>query len=179
MSSVTSGEFYARAVLELALEKSELERWRVGLSKIADIAADEELTALLENSALSLDAKKGLLEKRLGEINPLALDLACLLASKGQLKIAGHISQEYERLLDAHYGIEHAEFVTALPLDEGDKRRYSRQLEKMIGRKFGVDSRVDPAILGGLIIKIGDMLIDRSLRSRLEALRKELIKAGR
>lgn len=176
---MTSGEFYARAVFELALEKNELERWRVDLRKIANIAEDEEPMALLETPELSLDAKKGLLEKRLGEINPLALNLACLLVSKGELKIAGDISQEYERLLDAHYGIEHAEFVTALPLGEKDKQKFSSQLEKIAGRKFSIDARVDPAILGGLIIRIGDMLIDRSLRSRLEALRKDLIEASR
>jgi F-type H+-transporting ATPase subunit delta len=179
MPRVTSGEFYARAVFELALGKSELERWRVDLREIANIAGDEELMALLEDSELSLDAKKGLLEKRLGEINPLALNLACLLVSRDKLKIAGDISQEYERLLDAHYGIEHAEFFTALPLDEKDKEKFSSQLEKITGRKFSIDARVDPTILGGLIIKVGDMLIDRSLRGRLEALRKDLTEASR
>lgn len=179
MPRVTSGECYARAVFELALGKSELERWRVDLSKIANIAADEELMALLEKPELSLDAKKGLLEKRLGEVNPLALNLAGLLVSRDRLKIAGDISQEYERLLDAHYGIEHAEVVTVLPLNEEDKERLSSRLEEITGRKFAIDAKVDPAIVGGLIIKIGDRVIDSSLRSRLEALRKNLVEAGR
>jgi len=97
-----------------------------------------------------------------------------LLVGRGKVKIASEISQEYDRLLDAHYGIEHAEVVSAVPLDEGDREKVSSRLEQMTGRKFALDVEVAPDILGGLIIKIGDTLIDRSLRGRLEALRRDL-----
>jgi len=179
MPRVTSGQFYARVVFEMALGKSELERWRVDLRKIADIAADVKLMALLGNPELPLDAKKGLLGDLLGEVNPLALNLACLLVSRDKLRIADDISQEYDRLLDAHYGVERVEVVTALPLDEEDKGMLSSRLEGITGRKFAIDAKVDPAIVGGLIIRIGDTLIDSSLRSKLEALRQNLVGAGR
>jgi len=179
MPRVTSGECYARAVFELALGKNELERWRVDLRRIADIAADAKLVAFVGNSKVQLDAKKGALEKRLGKVNPLALNLACFLVTRDRLKIAGDILEKYERILDAHYGIEHAEVVAALPLDEEDKQRLSSRLEEITGRKFAIDAKVDPAIVGGLIIRIGDRVIDSSLRSKLEALRKNLVEAGR
>jgi len=163
----------------MALGKSELERWRGDLGKIADVAADPKLMALLEDPESSLDAKKNRLEKRLKEVNPLALNLACLLVTRDRLKIAGDILEKYERLLDGHYGIEHAEVVTALRLDEEDKERLSSRLEEITGRKFAIDAKVDPAIVGGLIIKIGDKVVDSSLRSKLEALRKNLVEAGR
>jgi len=179
MARVSSGKRYAQAAFELALEKNELESWQISLGKIAGIAANAKLMALLENPKLSFDVKRDLLEERLGEVNPLALNLACLLMSRGRLRIAGNISQQYALLLDAHYGIEHAEVVTALPLDDEDKERISNRLGEMTGRKVVIDAQVDPSVIGGFKAKVGDMLIDGSIRNRLESLRKRLVGAGR
>jgi len=175
MPRISSGKRYAQAAFELALEKNELESWQISLKKIAGIAADVKLMALLENPKLPFDAKKSLLEERLGEVNPLALNLTCLLMSRGRLRIAGDISQQYNLLLDAHYGIEHAEVVTALPLGDEDKERISNKLGGMTGHKVIIDAQVDPAVIGGFSAKIGDMLIDGSIRSRLESLRRSLV----
>jgi F-type H+-transporting ATPase subunit delta len=135
--------------------------------------------ALLENPKLPFAVKKDLLEERLGEVNPLALNLACLLMSRGRLRIAGDISQQYNLLLDAHYGIEHAEVVTALPLDDEDKETISHKLGEMTGHKVVIDAQVDPSVIGGFRAKIGDTLIDGSIRNRLESLRKSLAAVGR
>jgi F-type H+-transporting ATPase subunit delta len=178
MPKISSGKRYAQAAFELALEKSELEDWQASLKKIASIAREAKLMALLENPKLPFDAKRGLLEERLGEVNPLALNLACLLMSRGRLKFASDILQQYDLLLDAHYGIEHAKVVTALKLDDEDKERISRRLGEMTGHKIVIDARVDPLVVGGFSAKIGDMLIDGSIRSRLESLRKSLAAVG-
>lgn len=179
MARIASGKRYAQAAFELAREKNELESWQVGLRKIAELSTDESLTDLLENPRLPFQLKRELLETRLGDINALALNLACLLVGKGILGIAGDISREYDRLLDAHRGIEHAEVLTALSLDEGDKQRLSSKLGELVRRKVIVDARVDPAIIGGFKAKVDDMLIDASVRNRLESLRKSLVGAGR
>ena len=179
MARVTSGKRYAQAAFELALEKGELDNWQASLRKIADITTDEKITALLENPKLPFDAKKALLEELLGEINPLALNLACLLVHRGRLGIAGDISHQYDGLLDSYYGIEHAEVVTALPLDDEDRERISTQLGEVIGRKVVIDTQIDASIVGGVKIKIGDTLIDGSIRNRLSALRKSLVEVGR
>jgi len=179
MARIASGKRYAQAAFELAREKNELESWQVDLRKIAELSTDESLTDLLENPRLSFQLKRELLETRLGDINALALNLACLLVGKGILGIAGDISREYDRLLDAHRGIEHAEVLTALSLDEGDKQRLSSKLGELVRRKVIVDARVDPAIIGGFKAKVDDMLIDASVRNRLESLRKSLIGVGR
>jgi len=179
MARIASGKRYAQAAFELAREKNELESWQVDLRKIAELSTDESLTDLLENPRLSFQLKRELLETRLGDINALALNLACLLVGKGILGIAGDISREYDRLLDAHRGIEHAEVLTALSLDEGDKQRLSSKLGELVRRKVIVDARVDPAIIGGFKARVDDMLIDASVRNRLESLRKSLIGVGR
>ena len=175
MAKATSSESYARTIfLQACLQRSQLEKFRLDLRRIAGIATDAELMSSLGDQELPLAAKKSLLEERLGDVGDAVLNLVFLLAGRGKLKIASEISQEYDRLLDAHYGIEHAEVVSAVPLDEGDRERVSSRLEQITGRRFALDVEVDPDILGGLMIKIGDTLIDRSLRGRLEALRKDL-----
>jgi F-type H+-transporting ATPase subunit delta len=179
MARTSSGKRYAQAALELALEKGELESWQMSLSKIAELSKDEKLMALLENPKLPFDAKRRLLEERLGEVNPLALNLAYLLASRGRLNLAPGILQQYDKLLDTHYGIEHAEVVTALALDDEDKERISSRLGEMTQRKVIIDAQVDPSVVGGFRAKVGDMLIDGSIRSRLESLRRSLAGVGK
>jgi F-type H+-transporting ATPase subunit delta len=179
MARVTSGKRYAQAAFKLALERGELDSWQASLKKIADITTDEKLMALLENPKLPLDAKKALLEERLGETNPLALNLVYLLVHKDRLGIACDISQQYDRLLDAHYGVEHIEVVTALPLDDEARERISTQFGKIIGRKVIIDAQVDPYIVGGIKAKIGDTLIDGSVKGKLGALRKSLVEISR
>ena len=179
MARLTSGKRYAQAAFKLALEKAELDSWQASLRKIADIITDEKLVALLENPKLPFEAKKALLEARLGEINPLALNLAYLLVHKDRLGIAGDISLQYDRLLDTHYGIEHVEVITALPLGDEDRERISSRFREITGHKVIIDAQVDPSIMGGIRARIGDTLIDGSIRNRLQALRKSLVEISR
>lgn len=179
MARVTSGKRYAQAVFELALEKGELDSWRASLKSIAELTGDEKLMALLADPKVPFETKKAVLAEFLGTTNQLALNLAYLLVHKHRLNIAGDISQQYDRLLDAHYGIEHVVVVTAVPLDDEERRSISSRFEKMIGRKVVIDARVDPAILGGIKARIDDTLIDGSVQSKLEALRKRLGETSR
>ncbi len=178
MPRILSGKRYAQAAFELALERGELEIWREDLSKAAEIPSDTKLMALLENPRLPFHAKKNLLEERLGEVSPLVLNLACLLMSRGKLKIIGNVVEQYDRLLDAHKGIEHADIVTALPLDHADKDTLVHRLGEIVGHKIIVDARTDPSVIGGFRARIGDVLIDGSIHNRLELLRHSLIGAG-
>jgi F-type H+-transporting ATPase subunit delta len=179
MPRISSGKRYAQAAFELGLEKKELTSWQEGLRKIANLTADEELLALLQNPRLPFAAKRSLLQKGLGEINPLAFNLALLLASKGRLKLANDISQQYDELLDFHRGIEHAEVIAAMPLSGENREAISRRLGEIVEHRVVIDAQVDPSIIGGFIARIGDMLVDGSIRQRLEALKKSLVEAGR
>jgi F-type H+-transporting ATPase subunit delta len=179
MPKITSGKRYARAAFELALEKNELEGWQEGLKKMADLTTDQELMALLQNPRLPFDAKKSLLQKGLGEIHPLAFNLAVLLVSKGILSRSGDIFQQYNNLLDAHRGVERARVTTALPLGTEEKEVVSRRLGEIVDRKVVMDGQLDPSIIGGFIARIGDTLIDGSIRQKLETLKKNLVEAGK
>ena len=179
MPRVNPGKRYAQAAFELALEKGELENWQADLRKLTRIATDMRLMSLLEIPTLPFNTKKTLLEKRLGTVIPLVLNLACLLMSRGRLKIIGNVSRQYERLLDAHHGVEHAEVATAVSLDDEDKARLASRLGEMVGQKIIIDAQTDPSVVGGFRARIGDMLIDGSIHNTLESLRKSLIGAGR
>jgi F-type H+-transporting ATPase subunit delta len=179
MARVTSGKRYAQAAFKLALEKGELDSWQASLRRIADITTDEKLVALLENPKLPFEAKKALLAELLGKINPLALNLAYLLVHKDKLGSAGDISQQYDMLLDTYYGIEHVEVITALPLDDEEKKKISSRFGEIIGHKVVIDAQVDPSIVGGIKARIGDTLIDGSVKSKLGALRKSLVEISR
>jgi len=177
MPITTSARRYAQAVFELAQESDKLEEWRQDLRKIAELVEDTEFMALMENPKLPLEVKTKLAQERLKGINPLAMNLVCLLVTKGRLKNADQIAEEYKRLLNNYYGIAVAEVTTAIPLDEADKEKLNRHLEAVAGRKVTITLQVDPAILGGFVARIEDTLIDGSLRSKLGELKKTLVEA--
>lgn len=165
---------HAQAVFQIALEKQELERWRADLKQIAELFQDPQAVALLEAPKIHLKDKVKLVDAGLGDVNPLAKNLAYLLVAKGRLKLSGDISKEYERLADSYYGIEHAEVLSVVPLEETDQAKLQSQLAAITGKKIMVKTALDSSLIGGLVMKIGDHLIDGSVRSRLEDLKKSL-----
>ncbi len=179
MAKRTSGKWYAQALFDLALEKGILESCRPGLEKMAELSRDESLMIQMENPKFPFEAKEGLLKEKMGEVHPYILNLTRLLVSKEALRLSGDISDQYRLLEDQHRGIEHAELATAVPIDEREKERISRKVEKVIGRSVVLDTRVDPSIIGGFIARIGDTLIDGSVRQNLENLRRNLVEEGR
>ena len=179
MPRKSSSKRYAQAAFELALERNELEIWQESLQRIAGLTQDEELMALLLTPRLPFDSKKSLLKKRLGEINPLAFNLALLLVSKGLLRISGDISQQYNDLLDAHRGIERAKVTTAFSLDDEESKAISHRLGEIAERNVVIDAHIDASIIGGFIARMGDKLIDGSIHQKLETLKKTLVEVGR
>ena len=165
---------YAQAVFEIALERQELDSWQSDLQKIARLGEDAELIALLESPRLPFSDKAKLLSEQLGDMNTLALNLVCLLVARGSLSMAGEITDEYQRLLDSYHGIERAEVVTAIPIDDEDKQMLAERLGAVVGKKVVVKPEVDPSLIGGIVARIGGKLLDGSTRGRLEALKREL-----
>jgi F-type H+-transporting ATPase subunit delta len=164
---------YAQAVFQIALEKGELDRWQSDLKRIASLQQDDVLVRLLENPKLPFSDKVRLLSERL-DINPLALNLVCLLVARGRLGLLGEIAEEYQRLLDSYRGIEPAEVITAVPLEDEDKRKLEEHLSDIAGKKVIIYPKVDPALVGGIVARFGGKLLDGSTRSRLEALKKDI-----
>lgn len=165
---------YAQAVFEIALEKGELDKWLADLERITGLAGNGDFIALMSSSRLSFDDKAKFLSEQLADVTPLALNLLYLLIVRGRLRMIGDIAGEYRRLLGNYHGIEEAEVLTAVPLGDRDKPALEERLGRITGKKVVVKPAVDPALLGGIVARIGGKLLDGSTRSRLEALKKSL-----
>ena len=165
---------YAQAVFEIALGRSELDKWAVDLRKIGSLQEDASLVAWLESSKFPFEDKTRLLAEQLGDVNPMVLNLVYLLVAKESLGMVGDIFDEYQRLVDNYHGLEHAEVTTAVPLDDKDEQRLSERLGSLVGKKVVLKMKVDPQLLGGIVARIGGKLLDGSTRSRLLALKKEI-----
>jgi F-type H+-transporting ATPase subunit delta len=161
----------------MALQEKDLNRWQTDLRKVATLLKDSALAALIANPKITGEEKSKTLAQRLGEINPLVIKLVLLLATKGKVAAIDDIAEEYQALVDNYRGIEGteiAEITTAIPLDDADKLKIAQRITEIVGKPVQLRPKVDPAIIGGIIIRVGDKLIDGSLRSKLAALRKDL-----
>jgi len=177
MSDNTYAVEHAKEIFRDALERNELNKWQSYLRKLVKLTRDVTLVALLENPKVSIDDKAKELSERLGETEPELISLLFELITKGRLALIEDISEEYQRLVDNYRGIEGtetAEITTAIPLDDDYTLSIARRLTKMVGKTVVVNAKVDPNLVGGIIIKIGDKVIDGSLRSKLAAIKREL-----
>ena len=179
MGKRVSGKWYAQAIFELALEKKEPEVFQKGLDQLTELTRDESLMALLENPKLPFEAKERIVREGLAGVYSQVVHLALLLVSKDSLRLAGDIASHFLALFDAHRGIEHAEVTTAVPLEEKDGAALSGRIGEILGRKVVLALRVDPSVIGGFVVRIGDMLIDGSIRQSLDSLGKNLLGTGR
>lgn len=169
---------HAQAVFQIAREQDELEGWRSDLRKIASTLGDPELRRLLQNPKVPFQEKAELLKRCFPEVRSLALNLVYLLITRRRLRMLEAIVSEYEHLVDAYRGLEHAEVVTAVELDETMRERIEQGLVQITGKKVVLSTRIDPQIIGGMVARVGDWLIDGSLRAKLMSLREKLAEAG-
>ena len=177
MTSNAYARRYSQAIFRIALENKELNRWQSDLRKTASLMKDHALLSLISHPKITVEEKSKTLTQRLGDINPLAIKLVLLLAAKGKLALIDDIAEEYQVLLDNYRGIEGtelAEVTTAIPLDDAYQLKIAQRITEIIGKPVMLRHKVDPGIIGGIIIRVGDKLIDGSIRSKLAALRKDL-----
>lgn len=173
MANVAAARRYAQAAFDLARERGEVSRWRSDLADIATVLVDSQLAPVLADPKVPLEQRFGAVERVL-EVSPLALNLAKLLIQKGRSLDARAVAEAFNRLADEYEGIAHAQVTTAVPLSEERLQEISRRIGEQLGKKVVATNRVDPSIIGGAVIRVGDRLIDGSIRTRLKALRREL-----
>ena len=165
---------HARAAFQIALERNELDTWRGDLERLSKAVEDTLLFAFLENPKIHFESKAKILRQGLAGVNPMVINLALLLVSRGRLNILNGVVQEYERMVDEKKGIAHADVVAAIPLSSEDENKLARRLGDIVGSKVVVSTGVSPEIIGGLVIKVGDKLIDGSTKSQFTALKKSM-----
>jgi F-type H+-transporting ATPase subunit delta len=168
---------YGQAVFEIAAENGDFEAWSASLRRIAAFTGQRDQAQVLENSRVPRETKHRLIDAGLNDLPQAALGFAQLLVDKGRTGLAGQVAEYYETLVEDRRGIEHAVVTTAVPLGDAERDSIGLRLRQMTGAQVQIETRVDPAILGGVIIQIGDRLFDGSTRSRLRSLKESLVGA--
>ena len=173
MADVQAGKRYAQAAFGIARDGNSIAAWRSELNDIAEVLSDSGLAPVLADSKVPLDQRLSLVERAL-DISPVALNLAKLLVQKNRSADARAVAEAFGRMADEHEGIAHAEVTTAVELTPGKLSEIEKQLSAQVGKNVKATAKVDPAILGGLVVRVGDQLVDGSVRTRLKRLRREL-----
>jgi len=176
MSRIGAGRRYAEAAFELAVRDGSVDVWQRDLALAAEMARDERVVRVVDNPAVSFIRRRKVVEQLLGKhVSPQALNLALLLAKRGRFGILSAVSFEFDAKVRQARGIVAATVSTPEPLSAGDLKAVKVRVEQLAGAKVELATAVDPGLIGGLTIKIGDKLIDASVRGRLERLRGRLI----
>jgi F-type H+-transporting ATPase subunit delta len=173
MADVQAARRYAQAAFDIAREQGTVSQWRSDVDDVATVLAESGLAPLLADDRLPLDRRLGLLDRTL-DVSPLAMNFARLLVSKGRSSDARAVATAFNRIADAAEGIEQATITTAVPLEPAKVADIEQQLGQRLGKTIQATADVDPSIIGGLVIRVGDRLIDGSVRTKLRNLRREL-----
>ncbi len=165
---------YAQAAFELARDHNDLDAWESGLRDLRDVLAVPGTLAFVASRQASAEAKLGFLHRAAGQPAPLVWNLERLLAAKGRLALLPQIAEHFQELVDDYRGVAHAHVATAVPLADDERQALAERLSELTGKRVDVEAHEVPEILGGLIARIGDRLIDGSTRSKLIALKRQL-----
>ena len=171
---------YAEAAFELADRDSALERWRDELRLAAQLVGEPDVARLVGSPMVALAERESIVRRLLHpRVSPQVLNLVRLLLGRATLDLLPRIAAEYERLLDQRRGVASAVVTSAAPLSPEDDAALRGRVAELAGSAVDVSMRVDPELIGGLTVRIGDRLIDASVRGRLERLRDQLLAGTR
>jgi F-type H+-transporting ATPase subunit delta len=164
---------YARALFEIARSEHELERVADELFRVArTLEAEHELRQTLTDITVPAEAKEQLLADLLGErVSPHTVNILTFIVRMGKARQVVDIADELARLAEEESKREIGEVRAAIPLDEATARRLGEALSKATGKNVAVKAIVDPSVVGGIVARVGDLVIDGSVRHKLELLR--------
>jgi F-type H+-transporting ATPase subunit delta len=166
---------YARAIFELAREEGQVDVWAERLAQVRAAFSVPEAQQILDNPTISVEGRQEAITLVLGDrADRETVNLARLLVESGRVDQVGAIAEQYALLEDEAAGRVRASATTAVELTEAERRRLAAALSSRLGKEVTLTTRVVPAILGGLVVQTGDRLIDASLATRLQQLRRRL-----
>jgi F-type H+-transporting ATPase subunit delta len=168
---------YGQAVFQVAAQNQNFNTWRDNLETLVRMVHDPEVLFFLENPRISVTKKREVLEPKLKGVNPMTVNLLYLLVERGGLRMVPDIFADYQRRLDELHGVAHAEVSAAIPLSDVEVSEIRRKLSDMFDKQVDITTKVDPALLGGIVAKVGDKVIDGSVSRRLENLKREIYQA--
>jgi F-type H+-transporting ATPase subunit delta len=168
-------QVYARALFEVGREHDKLDELREQLGQFADaIAEDRQLAIFFFSPYFSTTEKQQGLERLLEGAADELLNFLRLLIEKHRMPVIFRIRQAYQRLWDEEHKILPVEITSAIQLDQGMTDDLGRTIGERTGRRVTLAARVDPEIIGGIVVRVGNSILDASIRNRLEQLRRHV-----
>jgi F-type H+-transporting ATPase subunit delta len=165
---------YGKAVFELAQQEGRVEHWTHSLTRLRELLSDPKVAAVLSNPTIAASQRMELVADSPHVVDPEATNLAKLLIESNRVRDIGAIVDEYERLADDAAGRVRALVTTAIELEPHDRDRIAGELSKRLKKEVKLKVAVDPRILGGLKLQYGDHVIDGTVATKLQQLRRRL-----
>jgi len=167
---------YAEAMFDLALKQNTLDRTLDDVQGLGQLFSKHTLAYLLREPKVPLQRKETVLRETLStRVLPTSLNLALLVVQRGLVELMPNIATELQQMVFDYKNQAVAEVTTAAPLDEKQQALVKQALERQTGKTILLQTRVNPEILGGVVARVGDQVIDGSVRQRLQMLKRQLI----
>ena len=177
---VTAARRYAEAAFQIATRDGTRDQWQDRLDQLAALLEDDRVARVAANPALAQDERERMLREALGgdalgwPTDDPAFNLVRLLLRRGRIRLASGIAGEFRRLVQRASGVVAATVMSATDLSPDEEAAIRARLEKMTGGKVELAFELDLSLIGGVAVRIGDRMIDASVRGRLERLSREL-----
>jgi ATP synthase F1 delta subunit len=172
-------EVYARSLFEVAKEEEKLDEVREQLGEIADaVAESRDLQVFFFSPYFSSDEKVQGLDKAISGADETVTNFLALLVEKHRMPALFRIRQQFDKLWQAENQILPVQVTSAIELDDDTVKNIGDKIGERTGRKVELRSSVDPDILGGIVLQVGNSVLDASIRNRLENLRKSVARGA-
>ena len=172
-------EVYARSLFEIAMQQGDSDELREQLGQFADaLNENRDLAIFFFSPYLSTPEKKDGLERVLDGADPTLINFLELLIEKHRMPVIFGIRRVYDKLWEHENKILPVQLSTAIELDKSDLKKLGDRIAESTGQKIELSTIVDPEIIGGLILRVGNSILDASIRNRLDNLRKHVARGA-
>jgi len=169
---------YARSLFEVAKEQDKLDDVREQLGAFADALNEtRELQVFFFSPYFSTQEKEDGLERAVTDVDPVVMNFLKLLIEKHRTPVIFRIRAEYDQLWEEVNKLLPVEITSAVDLPEATVKQLGDRISEQTGRKVDLSSHVEPDILGGIVVQVGNSVLDASIRNRLEQLRRRVARA--
>jgi F-type H+-transporting ATPase subunit delta len=171
-------QVYSRSLFEVANEQGKLDRVRDELGAFADaLDQNRELAVFFFSPYFSTEEKTRGLERAVVDADPTLVNFLNLLIEKHRMPVIFRVRRQFDALYDRAHERLPVEVTSAVELDEAVVHELERQIREQTGQNVQLESKIEPDILGGIVLRVGNSILDASIRNRLEQLRREVAKA--
>jgi F-type H+-transporting ATPase subunit delta len=171
-------QVYARSLFEVAKEHGKLDVVREQLGQFAEaLDGNRELAIYFFSPYFSTEEKKDGLGRMLVDVDPTVLNFLALLVENHRMPVVFRVRRAFERLWEQENKLLPVTITSAVELDAGTVKSIGDAIGQQTGQRVELTTNVDPSVLGGLVVRVGNSILDASIRNRLENLRRSVARA--